>query len=336
MTRHSNAVEANTRRRLAVAITAALILPTSGAMAAEVTPLAEGQQVADGTALILDKDAYATTQDNEQVLLAKNGGTITVYLPATLTSSGAGASVAHAIGDNSTVSLIGSVVQTEGDATFGLDARDGGKIEASGSMITTAGAGAHGLNASGESTNGSGAVVVLTNSNVLTMGEGAAALNVEDGAHVSSAVGGLITVAKDAHGVRVDGAGSSASIHRVDIATKGEQAHGVYLRQGASAAVVDIKGDGANPATIATEGAHARAVDVDGTGNQLTLSSAAIGTLGEAAHGLRVGGSDNTLTARDLSIVTQGADAPGVSNQGGEVSLEDTTAQTSGSTTRIL
>ena len=327
MTRHRTSALADCRQRLATAIAAALMVPAAS-MAGAVAPLASGQQVADGNIVTLDPGDYATSNEGEAVIIARNGGTITSSGPITVVSSGQQAAGAQATGPNSSITLIGSSVTTSGNGAMGLDARTSGKIYATNSVISTTGIGATGANISGAS-----AEVVLSNSTVSTTGESAHAMNVEKGGRASLTFGSLKTAGESANGVTVMGTGSEFLMDRASIVTEGDHGRGIYTGANTSGAIVEIKGRAAadTPATITTEGAFATGVEIDGNGNTVKMTDVVIGTKGQGARGVHLDGDGHTVTADNVRITTDGADAEAISNRGGTVEVRNSVLTTTGS-----
>lgn len=231
----------------------------------------------------------------------------------------------------SVVSISDSSVQTHADGSYGLDARNGGSINANNVTIKTAG---------GVYTNGSlmqdsaavvaefGGTVMLNGTNTIeTSGEHAVGLYAQtDDSAVPAAITARGTTAiqtqganasgvesygngalVDASGLYVSTSGDGAAgaqtyagelrIANSQLATTGAFAAGLNVNQGGSASLAN--------ATVSTQGGESSGVRV--TQGTASLDTVQVETSGNGAYGLDANGVQASLNANNVIVKTSGA-----------------------------
>jgi outer membrane autotransporter protein len=130
-------------------------------------------------------------------------------------------------------------------------------------------------------------------------------------------------------GVKVDGAGSSATLVGGTITTTGENgSYGVHALAGGSATV-----DGMQVSTGGRASSAFYALD----GGTLDIANATATTSGEISRGLVAEGNGASITARNVDITTSGLQAYGVlAYPGGSVAMDRVTIRTSGQSSHGL
>jgi len=123
-------------------------------------------------------------------------------------------------------------------------------------------------------------------------------------------------------GVSVSGRGSTASVRRSSIETRGRGADGVQVRDGGDAHVHDSR--------IRTRGSSANGVSVAGRGSDVSVERSQIDTRGKQAVGVRVDERGEAAIDRSL-IITRGKEAHGVEvDDRGEARIQRTVTLTTG------
>lgn len=215
--RSSHDTLGSSRRILSLAVTGALLAPGA-------TWAASGGLVADGQALNPPVDSYLTEGYAEHVLRALNSGSITTTAGTTVSSSGASAYGAYAIGAGSQIALVGTSVTTSGNVSAAVFARDGANLTVTGgsngrrSTLSTSGNGSDGALAEG-----AGSRVHIEDTDVTTTGQISYGVRLGDGTLGSILNSTIRTTGRDAHGIQLTRA--SATIAGSRITTEGARSH---------------------------------------------------------------------------------------------------------------
>ncbi|GAB2580739.1 autotransporter outer membrane beta-barrel domain-containing protein [Dyella jejuensis] len=298
-------------RVLSLAIASAYLLPAA--------VRADNPQVADGTSVNLSAGNYATSADGGTVLFAQHGGAITADGPVNLSSTGATAYGALAMGEGSSMALTGGVFSTQGSNSHALYAYAGGSLSAAGDpgysnlVITTTGQGAYGVFGAGNAT------LKLDHASISTLGAIAMGASI-GGSMLDFSHGSIITGGDSAFGIQ---ASYNAKLHVADVTaiTLGYRADAVNLD--ASAAMIE-------DSALTTSGES-------GTGLYMVNNAAAdvantiIHTNGEGSEGIVFDRGSKMLRLRQVDVVTQGGNANAITAiNGGKIDAAGFSLQTSG------
>ncbi len=271
------------------------VTTTSGLIAGQ----ASGGGVIIGTNVPI---SFTTSAAGTPAVEADTGGSVTLN-GALITTIGTSAPAVLSLGGGTSVTLSGGTVLTFHDGSIGLE------VSGSSASLTTTGTGigvkTHGVDAFG-AYNGpgpgfsTGGAMNLTNTNIVTFGQ-------------------------DAHAVDVSGAGSITTLGAGNaLTTQGDGAIGIYAANGGVVSATT------GLTTISTSGQGAFGADADGQGSQIKLGSATITTSGAGASGLfasdsAMSGSAGSITASGtLNITTTNAAAAAVALQGDGASISAT------------
>jgi outer membrane autotransporter protein len=347
----ANKAVTTTRRILVSTISTALLIP--------LTSLADhGQQVADGTTLVLAPDNYTTS--GQTTLLVRNAGSMIAAGGSVVTASGNNASGAQINGAGSTLTFLGGSLSTNGQFGYGVYALAGSSVTIGrdpggiGTAINTTGNQAYGLYATNAGTiiNGTAvtigtsgigsygarigaAHVLLTDSTIATTGDYAYGIYV-DAASFTPANGtvtlnnvAVSTQGLTAYAIYLDGSQgkATANITGSSLTTSGRESSGILLMQGAQAAVSDT--------SVQTTGDFAYGVDVNQNGSQITLDRVSLTTTGDYADAVWAP-SNSMITAKDFTIHTSGDVALGIDNRGSAITLTNGSILTDGTSAYAL
>ncbi len=221
-------------------------------------------------------------------LYADDGGSVGM-IGGSVYTSGALSHAVRSEGDGSSVLLgNGPVISTIGISAYGLYATDGGLIiyaggggvtpflllPAPGSTITTAGDLAHAVRSSGTYSE-----IDLTDTSLVTEGDGAYGLYADDEGQITMEGGSVTTYGDYSYGVKTEDLNSLAELEDgVVIATHGEDAYGLYSDPGG---VIYMDGG-----SVTTYGDYAHAVRSSGLGSETYLTNVSLYTEGIGAYGL--------------------------------------------------
>ncbi|HUA82125.1 MAG TPA: autotransporter outer membrane beta-barrel domain-containing protein [Dyella sp.] len=343
---YRNTFNGLTRRVLVGAVSAALLAPC-------VSDATSGQQVADGVTLLLAPDDYATT--GLPTLSVLNAGNITADGGVTVNASGTGVG-AQINGVRSMLIFNGGTISTSGQYGYGLYALAGGAatigrdasglgttINTSGTQAsalygTDAGTTINGTNvniyttgASGYGARISGAQLSLTNSAISTTGNyaygiyaDASVIGAASSALTTLTNVGISTQGLSAHAVYLDGsrAGSTAFIDGGNFQTSGDKSVGIYLTQGAQAAVINTR--------VQTSGVAAYALSMNQDGSSISLDQVYLTTLGNLSDAIWAP-NNTAITAGNVTIHTTGNTSLGIDDRASTISLTNGSILTEGS-----
>ena len=250
-------------------------------------------------------------------LYADDGGSVGMT-GGSVSTSGA---LSHAVtseGDGSSVLLgNGPVISTSGISAYGLYATDGGLIIYAGAggvtpfllslepgpAITTAGDLAHAVRSSGTDSN-----INMTDTSLITEGDGAYGLFADDKGYISMEGGSVTTYGDYSYGVKTEDTNALAELSDgVVITTYGEDAYGLYSDPGG---VIYMDGG-----SVTTYGDFAHAVRSSGLGSEAYLTDVSLYTEGTGAYGLYAddegyismeGGSIESLDGTYMFVGTDG------------------------------
>jgi outer membrane autotransporter protein len=250
-------------------------------------------------------------------LYADDGGSVGMT-GGSVSTSGA---LSHAVtseGDGSSVLLgNGPVISTSGISAYGLYATDGGLIIYAGaggvtpfllslepgSAITTVGDLAHAVRSSGTDSN-----INMTDTSLITEGDGAYGLYADDEGQISMEGGSVTTYGDYSYGVKTEGLNALAELSDgVVMTTHGENAYGLYSDPGG---VIYMDGG-----SVTTYGDFAHAVRSSGLGSEAYLTDVSLYTEGTGAYGLYAddegyismeGGSIESLDGTYMFVGTDG------------------------------
>lgn len=295
-----------------------------------------GQATLDN--LTITNNLDSPTGQNGRAVLATGAGAAAILNNATISvsafSTNNGADYAHAFtagvgaSGGGNVTLNGGTVSVAGSKrTVGLQANDGGSIDATGVQVTTGNHFGHAIvayrtpadqeqltrirldgvevetlgdsYAVGIQAANEGAAVEARDTSITTRGAGSFGAEVFNGATLSYLRGDIQTEGLGAAAIRVYGGSlgaGQASLQQTTISTAGAGAAGV------------VAGDAAEP-----------------TAGEISLQSVSIATQGDSASGL-VSAYGSAVTSNGSSIATQGANSHGAAAQnGGSIALNGDT-----------
>lgn len=239
-----------------------------------------------------------------------------------LTTRGAAArgAVSSGVAGN-VLTLKDSVVATHGDGSHGLEASMGSSLQSIDTNVSTSGANAHGLLASND-----GSVLEFVDGRVETAGSSssgiysqarakvivkraeidarATGVKITSGSEASLEDVSVSTSAGSAHGIEINGIGSTGMAVNVRATTSGTSSHGLIAIQGG---ILDARG-----ARAITTGETAFGARADGAGSRLALSNADVATEGGGALGV-LASNGGTIELKDGTIITKGHGADGLS-----------------------
>jgi outer membrane autotransporter protein len=266
----------------------------------------------------------------------------------------------RATGAGSRASYSGGTIATRSQASFGVQAINGGQVTlGGGAIVTTTGtgsasiAGSHALfatgtgsqitgdtvtaTASGNFTNGArveaGGVITLTNSGLFTSGTSAAdtdptsAARIMSGGQLQFSGGTLAATGQRGAGFSVQDAGSSATISNSAVSAAGIRANAAFIFNGGRASVDNssLTSTGSTAVVVQDSGS---AIDLTNTTINANTPPAVIG------FGLRVtAGASATMAGG--SIATTGRDSPGIHAAGATVTATNVIITTSGTDNAI-
>ncbi|MGE8367433.1 hypothetical protein [Cupriavidus sp.] len=238
--------------------------------------------------------------------------------------------------------LNGTTIKTDGRASLGVSAINGGRVEITGGSVFTQGDSSHGLNAAGTD-----ATITAHKAKITVLGDSASAVYAEDGARI------ILDQAKlEAAGTTPNRGNKGISVNRGSVtATNTEivsvRGMGIHAAGGSisfSNGTIDAYRDGvylsrAGGATFTPANAEMRdavvhsetgcGIDVNADGVHATLERVQIGSKGSYVAGIRLP-SDNVVTAKDVSIKMTGASGVGVDNRAGAFTMDGGTITTRG------
>ncbi|MBA8862854.1 outer membrane autotransporter protein [Ochrobactrum anthropi] len=255
--------------------------------------------------------------------------------------SGSAGSGLQAI-NGGTINADGVTVITPGFGSNGAFATDGSKINLTNTTITTSGTGGYGIRIGS-----AGSTATINNTAISTEGDSSNGAAAENGANLSISGDRITTKGNSANGVYVAGSEAIATVIDATIITEGESAFGAQADDSGSLSVsggsITTTGENAdgfvvfeggaatvNGTTITTTGDDANGVFLNGAGSTADINDVMISTAGKGAIGVEAE-SGVTLSLNGGSITTAGESANGVSALfGAAVTLNDTTITTQG------
>jgi outer membrane autotransporter protein len=238
---------------------------------------------------------------------ADTGGTVTAT-DTEISTEGKNSHAVHALGnsngDGTRITLTGGSVQTQGDESSGVYARNGGILSTDGTSITTDGAagfGAYALNS---------ADISLANGSILTTG------------------GPLDPGVRNigSHGVLAQSE-STVVLNTMEIETRGDFAGGLYVESSDSAASATLV-DGST-VNIQTAGAQAHGASAIGSNSDIRLVSSTISTAGVGAIGAQAQGG-GSLTLAGSSVSSTQSTGLVIDGDGTSATLDDTHVSSQG------
>ncbi len=348
----ANTFTGMTRRILVSAISATLLAPCA-------SYATNGQQIADGVALLLAPDNYVTNA--QPTLSVLNAGSITADGGVSVNASGSSGIAAQVNGQRSLLAFSGGSISTSGQYGYGVYALAGGlatigrDANGVGTSITTSANSGYGLygtdagtainvvgatistsGAAGYGARISGATLLLTNSSISTTGNTSYGVYADAAVFAPAAQGQVVlnnvsisTQGASSHAVYLDGsrAGVTAAITGGSFATSGNQSVGIYLTQGAQATVTG--------ASVQTSGASSYGISMNQDGSQITFDHVSVTTAGNNADAVWAP-SNTSITASNFDIHTTGGTALGFDNRASTMTLTNGSILTEGDSSHAL
>lgn len=316
-----------------------------------------GVTAESGGSVVLDNTRIETaggTGTGNHAVLAKGAGS-RVELLGSEVSSHSTLSHGALVQDSASLVVKSSSIATHGASSSGVRAETGSHVSLRDSHISSDGSATstgttavlHGLSGAGiegerlvvEATgnylsgvraDGAGSSVKLTASQIEVTGSGSvidpsAAARAKDGGHLelSGVATSLSANGTYAHGLSVEGNGSSADVQDARIQVQGPRSIGINVVNGATAAVSHSE------VLHSNSGTGAPAVLVDGAGSSLALGASSITSLTDNGIGLRASaGAD--VRVENSAITTSGKDAAGLHAAGADILANNVTIETHG------
>lgn len=241
--------------------------------------------------------------------------------------------------------LNGTTIETEGLASRGVHAINGGHIKVTGGSVSTRGDHAHGLNAAGAD-----ATITAQNSHITALGNGASAVYAENGASIvldQARLNAAGTTTEGGNGIStLRGSVTATNTYIVSARGKGIRVEGgtVSLSNG----TINVHDDGVLLATPSYQSGtlpppsivHLRDVMVHSvTGNgfnansddaQARLERVQISSNGSQVSGIWLPGRNGVVTAKDSTIEMTGTNGVGVDNRAGTFTMDGGSITTRG------
>lgn len=316
-----------------------------------------GVTAENGGSVVLDNTMVETaggTGTGNHAVLAKGAGS-RVELRSSEVSSHSTLSHGALVQDSASLVVKNSSIATHGASSSGVRAESGAHVSLGDSHISSDGSATstsstavlHGLTGaeiegerlvveatgnylSGIRADGAGSRVELTSSQITLTGSGSvaepsAAARAKDGGHIElSGVGTSLSAnGTYAHGLSVEGAGSSADVQDARIQVQGPRSIGVNVVGGATASISHSE------VLHSNSGTGAPAILVEGAGSNLALSASSITSLTDNGIGLRASaGADVRID--NSAISTSGKDAAGLHAAGADILANNVTIETHG------
>ncbi|WP_432723841.1 autotransporter outer membrane beta-barrel domain-containing protein [Jeongeupia wiesaeckerbachi] len=257
-------------------------------------------------------DTVTVSGDGESGVVAQGNG-------ATLTGTQVDISTSGSLGfgvnaNGGSVSLSGGQVSTSGALADAVVAQNGGTVSLDGTQISTSELSARGIVAkTGGTVNGS-------NVSVTTSEDGSVGANAIDGS-INLSDSSIATSGYQAFGVVAVGTDAQITLTDSSVSTTGNGAAGVQAQSGATVSLSNT--------SVKTSGNSANGIDSLGSGSTLTANQVSVETSGQGSAALHVSTS-SSIVGSNVKASTSGDNAAAIYNQGGDVSLSNSTVSTTG------
>lgn len=284
-----------------------------------------------GNVAITGRDTGTTGAGAVGISASTTTGNLAVTT-GTVSTTGINAIGVRALSTSGNVTVTGGTVGTTGDNALGILASTtgAGTVTVTGGTTTTTGAAAHAIQAStdtgaltvttgtaGTTGAGSNGVQATTGTGTLTVNTGAVTTTGANsvGINANSTSGNIVinggtgtvgTQGINAFGIQAATGGTgTVSITGGTIATAGDNAHAVFVNNGAGTGAINVAVTSAS-----TTGAGAQAIRALGSG-QVTAGATTVNTTGANSFGIVVSGTTGA-TATYGNLTTAGVDSNGV------------------------
>ncbi|MFK4064172.1 autotransporter family protein [Brucella anthropi] len=303
------------------------IVATDISSALSVSGAGSSAIIRNGTTTI---DASRNTALDNDAITVTTGGRLELSDAVVRNRGGTGATSGQRTGINITGTgshgyISNSTVTVGGDKASGLRADNGAAIVTDKAKVETSGAAGMGASISG-----SGATGDLTDTEIVTVGNGAHGILAESASTVNATNVAVTTTGEGAHGVFATSAGTEANIYGGGYKTWGSNSDAVYATGGS---MINI---GVDPRTVKGTSIHTTGSTADGVrvenGSAVDVARATIETDSDIAVGVAVSGIGSRANLANSSITTTGQNSSGAfAGDGGKLAIIDSAIRTTGS-----